>query len=84
MLLEKFSGVMKGMSHRVTFIISLSKTAVMKIASSRKQQLSWDVRVDAGFLCDKAAIHGGKIKETHCIKAPNTSTLCNTFKFSPW
>jgi len=58
MLLEKFSAVMKGMSHRVTFIISRGKAAVMKSASSRKQQLSWDVPVDAGFLCDKAAIHG--------------------------
>jgi len=70
---------MKGMQYRVTFITSLSKAAVMKSVSSRKQQLSWDVPVDAGFLCDKAAIHGGKIKET-----PNTSTLCNTFKFSSW
>lgn len=75
---------MKEMSHRVTFIVFLSKAAVMKSASSHKQQLSWDVPVDAGFLCDKAAIHGGKIKETPCIKAPNTSTLCDTFKFSPW
>jgi hypothetical protein len=84
MLLEKLSAVMKEMSHRVAFIVSLSKAAVMKSASSCKQQLSWDVPVYACFLYDKAAIHGGKIKETPCIKAPNNSTLCNTSKVSPW
>jgi hypothetical protein len=58
MLLEKLNAVMKEMSRRVTFIVSLSKATVMKSASSCKQQLSRDVPVDAGFLCDKAAIHG--------------------------
>lgn len=75
---------MMKVSHRVTFIVSQRKAAVMKSASSHKQQLSWDVPVDAGFLCDKDAIHGGKIKETPCIKVPNICSLCNTFKFSPW
>jgi len=49
---------MKEISRRVTFIVSLSKSTVMKSASSCKQQLSQDVPVDADFLCDKAAIHG--------------------------
>jgi hypothetical protein len=52
MLLEKLSEVMKENVQRVTFTVSLRKAAVMKCASSCKQQLPWDVHVDAGFLCD--------------------------------
>ena len=46
------------------------KYRVSILCCPRARQLSWDISVDAGFECDKAAVLGDTIKGTCCRLPP--------------
>ena len=58
--------------------------SLVQVSFFRVSELSWDVPVDAGFLCDAVAVLGDTIKGTLCTSASYSQDPAFTIRFGSY